>query len=256
MNKPNVAKIVRSVQTTLSKHSPEILTGIGIAGVGTTIVLAVKATPKALQLIEEEKQRTETEKLRPIDVVKVAWKPYIPAAITGVSSIACIIGATSVNASRNAALAAAYKLSETALVEYRDKVIETIGEKKEETIRDKVDKERLKNHPVEKSEIVYTGKGDTWFFDAASGRYFKSDRDKIQKAENELNKRMLQEVFGETSLNELYDELGLDPIDIGDDIGWNAENLIDLHFSAQILDDGCVCGVISHNKPPMYGFYR
>lgn len=256
MSKPNVARLIKSAQTTLSKHSPEILTGIGIAGMVTTVVLAVKATPKAIQLIEEGKREANVDKLTPIETVKVAWKPYIPAVITGVSSIACVIGATSVNASRNAALAAAYKLSETALVEYREKVIETIGEKKEETVRDKVDKERIKKHPVEKSEVVVTGKGKTLFFDASSGRYFESDRDKIQKVENEINKRMLQEVFGETSLNEFYDELGLDRIDIGDDIGWNAENTIDLRFSAQMLDDGRVCGVISHNTPPMYGFYR
>lgn len=256
MNKPDVARLIKSTKTTLSKHSPEILTGIGIAGMVTTVVLAVKATPKALQLIEDKKHYSEVESLRPIEVVKVAWKPYIPAVITGVSSIACVIGATSVNASRNAALAAAYKLSETALVEYRDKVIETIGEKKEETIRDKVDEERIKKNPIEKHEVIVTGRGKTLFFDAASGRYFESDRDKIQKAENELNKRMLQEIFGEVSLNEFYDELGLDSIDVGDDIGWNAENQIDIHFSAQMLDDGRVCGVISHNKPPIHGFYR
>lgn len=256
MNKPNVAKLFKSAQTTLSKHSPEILTGIGIAGMGMTVALAVKATPKALRLIEEEKQEAKVDKLTPIEVVKVAWKPYIPAVISGVSSIACMIGATSVNVSRNAALAAAYKLSETALVEYREKVIETIGEKKEQVVRDKVDEAHIKKHPIEKSEVVVTGKGKTLFLDASSGRYFESDRDKIQKAENELNKRMLQEMFGEVSLNEFYDELGLDRIDIGDDIGWNAENTIDLHFGAQMLEDGRVCGVISHNTPPMYGFYR
>lgn len=39
----------------MKKHSPEILTGIGIAGMITTTVMAVRATPKALILIEEKK---------------------------------------------------------------------------------------------------------------------------------------------------------------------------------------------------------
>ena len=56
MDKSTVARLIKSAQTTLSKHSPEILTGIGIAGMVTTVVLAVKATPKALQLIEEKKR--------------------------------------------------------------------------------------------------------------------------------------------------------------------------------------------------------
>lgn len=256
MNKPNVARLVKSAQTTLSKHSPEILTGIGIAGMVTTVILAVKATPKALRLIEAEKREAEVDKLTPIETVKVAWKPYIPAAVTCVSSIVCLIGATSVNSSRNAALAAAYKLSETALVEYREKVIETIGEKKERVVRDKVDEEQIKKHPINKSEVIITGGGKTLFLDSASGRTFESDMERIRRIENELNKRMLQEMFGEVSLNELYDEIGLPSIDIGDKIGWNAEHLIDIHFGAQMLDDGRVCAVMSHNVPPMYDFYR
>jgi hypothetical protein len=256
MNKLNVAKLVKNAQTTLSKHSPEILTGIGVTGVITTVVLSVKATPKALRLIEEEKQKKNTDELQVLDVIKVAWKPYIPAAITGVSSIACIIGATSVNASRNAALAAAYKLSETALVEYREKVIETIGEKKERVIRDKVDEEHIKKNPIVQNDVIITGGGKTLFLDSSSGRAFESDIEKIRRIENELNKRMLQEMFGEVSLNELYDEIGLPRIDIGDRIGWNAEHLIDLHFGAQMLEDGRVCAVLSHNTPPMYDFYK
>ena len=53
MNKSSIKNALKSIQTTVSKHSPEILTGIGIAGMITTTVLAVRATPKALVLIEE-----------------------------------------------------------------------------------------------------------------------------------------------------------------------------------------------------------
>lgn len=44
----------RNMRTAVKKHSPEILTGIGIAGMITTTVMAVRATPKALILIEEK----------------------------------------------------------------------------------------------------------------------------------------------------------------------------------------------------------
>ena len=160
MNKTKFSRLKSNIQTTMIRRSPEILTGIGIAGLVTTTIFAVKATPKALDLIakaEEEKQ----EELTKLEAVKVAWKPYIPAAISGATSIACLIGATSVNAKRNAALAAAYKLSETALVEYKDKVIETIGEKKEKTIREEISKDRLEKNPVTKSEIFINEKGKT-----------------------------------------------------------------------------------------------
>ena len=49
MPKQSLASIAKSVRTAMKKHSPEILTGIGIAGMITTTVMAVKATPKALK---------------------------------------------------------------------------------------------------------------------------------------------------------------------------------------------------------------
>ena len=70
MQKPNLTKICRSVKTATVKHSPEILTGVGIAGMVTTTVMAVRATPKAIQLLDEEKRRQHANKLEPMDVVK------------------------------------------------------------------------------------------------------------------------------------------------------------------------------------------
>lgn len=257
MNKPNVAKIFKDVQTVLSKHSPELLTGIGIAGMITTTVLAVRATPKALKLVEhkqEELYPDSTEKLTPVEVVKTTWKCYIPAAITGVTSVACLIGASSVNARRNAALATAYNLSTTALNEYKEKVIETVGEKKEQIIRDKVAEERLKNEPVNNSAIIVSGTGTTRCFDTITKRRFISDIEQLRRIENELNKRMIN---GEDyiSLNEFYYEVGMDGSSIGDDLGWNVcTGLIDLDFSAQLDTDGVPCVVIDYKVAPKRGY--
>lgn len=255
MAKLNFTKFVKNVQTEVLKHSPEILTGIGIAGMITTTVLAVKATPKALTLMEEKKWNLEVEKLTPIETVKTTWKCYIPAAITGIVSIGCLIGASSVNARRNAALATAYKLSETALNEYRDKVVETIGEKKEQTIREKVDKDRVEKNPVSKSEVIITEKGNTLCYDSISGRYFKSDIEKIKRAVNELNRRMTYDVY--VSLSEFYDELDLDHTLLSDDLGWSIDDgLIDVSFSSQIADDGTPCIVINYAVAPRYDYSK
>ena len=56
MPKHNLSSIAKSVRTAMKKHSPEILTGIGIAGMITTTVMAVRVTPKALVLIEAERK--------------------------------------------------------------------------------------------------------------------------------------------------------------------------------------------------------
>ena len=180
MNKPNVSKMINGARLFMTKHSPEILTGIGIAGMVTTTVLAVRATPKALALIEEAKKEHE-EKLTPAKTIKATWKCYIPAAVMGTASTLCLIGARTVSARRTAALAAAYQISETALSEYREKVVETIGEKKEQVVRDAIAKDHVEAKPVSKSEVIITEKGNTLCYDALSGRYFKSDIEQIKK---------------------------------------------------------------------------
>nr|DAI86304.1 MAG TPA: hypothetical protein [Caudoviricetes sp.] len=222
----------------------------------TTTVLAVKATPKAVILLNERKEELETEKLPVTDVIKTTWKCYIPAAITCGASIACLVGASSVNFKRNAALATAYKLSETAIAEYRDAVVETIGEKKERDIRDKVAEKRVKKNPVTKSDVIVTGNGTTLCFDSISGRYFQSSMQKIESAKNKINERMLCDNY--VSLNDLYDELGMECTKIGEDLGWNifGDGLLDISFSSQLTDDGTPCLVMDYSVEPRYNYYK
>lgn len=246
--------ILKDFKRFVSAKSPEILTGIGIAGMITTTVLAVRATPKAMSLIEEKKNEEWTDELSPLEIVKIAWKPYIPAIVTCATSVACIIGASSVNAKRNAALTAAYKLSETALTEYREKVVETIGEKKEQIVRDKVAEERVKKNPVSKNEVIVTGNGKTLCFDPLSSRYFMSSIEAIKRAENELNKKLIHDISGYTSLNDFYDEIGLNHTTVGNDLGWNTDQLIDIAFSSQLNDNGEPSVVLDFLSAPKYGY--
>lgn len=258
MNKPNLAKIAKSVRASLVEHSPEILTGIGIAGMLTTTILAVKATPRAIDLIRADSRYNhdgDPYAYTKTEAIKSCWKCYIPAAVTGVSSIACIISASSVNTRRNAALATAYTLSETALREYKDKVIETFGEKKEQVVRDAVAKERIEKNPVSKNQVFVTGKGKTRCYDWVSGRYFESDADRIKKAEIELNRQIINDMY--VSLNEFYDILGLDPIGIGDDLGWNVDcGNIEMYFSAQLDDEENPCLVLNYSVVPKYNYQK
>lgn len=130
MPKQSLASIAKSVRTAMKKHSPEILTGIGIAGMITTTVMAVKATPKALILLEEKKDELDTDRLEPKDIIKTAWPCYIPAAVVGSISVFCLIGASSTNLRRNAALATAYTLSESTLKEYQEKSLRQLVRKR------------------------------------------------------------------------------------------------------------------------------
>ena len=257
MKKSSVANLAKNIRATMVKHSPEILVGIGISGMVGATALAVRATPKAVDLLKQKahEENCEVEDFTAIEKVKTCWKCYIPAAATSIVSAACIIGANSVNARRNAALAAAYTLSDSALREYREKVVETIGDKKEQLIRDKVAEERVKKNPISNKEVILTKKGDTLCYDVLSGRYFNSDVETIKKAVNELNMTMMNEMY--VSLNEFYDDLGLDHTRLGDDLGWRMENgLIEVDFSAQVASDGRPCLVLDYNIAPIQDFWK
>lgn len=249
----NLNQIVKDVSKAMKRHSPEILTGIGVAGMIATTVMAVKATPKAVMLVNEREVELGVEKLPRKEVVRTTWKCYIPAAVTGVMSIGCIVGASSVNARRNAALMTAYTISETALKEYKDKVIETIGEKKEKEVRDAIAKDQIAKNPVSRNDVIVTQKGNSLCYDAFSGRYFYSDIEKIKRTENEFNRRLLQEDY--LSLNEFYYELGLQGTYIGDRLAWRADRgLVETNFSAQLAEDGTPVLVLEFITPPSYDY--
>lgn len=253
MSKLNLAKIASNLKFSLAKHSPEILTGIGIAGMVATTVLAVKATPKALEHIDAATYEKQ-EPLTPVETVKTCWKCYIPAAMTGAASIACLIGGSTVSSKRNAALAAACSLSDTALREYREKVVETVGEKKEQVVRDAVAKDRVeKKKPAQSENIIVTGDGETVCYDWYTSRTFKSNIDKLKNAVNELNSQMLDE--GHVNLNDFYYTLGLPSAGVGDTMGWsyNRDGLVKLSLSSQ-LDDGVPVMVIDFQTAPHYGY--
>ena len=256
MNKEGLKRTIKSAERVLTKYSPGILTGIGIAGMIGATFMAVKATPKALYLIETKKEESEVEELTTIETIKTCWACYIPAALTTVLSAVCLIGASTVSAKRNAALATAYSISEAALREYQEKVVEVIGEKKEKAVRDAVAKDQIERDPVTKSEVVIIdSNSNTLCYEPLSGRYFKSTIDKIKKAEIKLDRQMIQEMY--VSLNDFYWEIGLDGTDLGDKMGWNlSKGYMDLSFSSQLADDGTPCAVIVYGIPPVYDYQR
>lgn len=252
--------MIENVTHIIRKHAPEIFTGVGIAGMITTTIIAVRATPKALELIEDaeyeknEKASGESAGLTRIEIIKVSWKCYIPATIVGSVSVALLIGANSVHTHRSAALAAACALSDTRLKDYRHKVSEMFGDGKEKEIREEIAKDKLEKNPVSNQEVIVTKNGNTLCYDVMSGRYFKTDIDKLRKVENELNRQMRDEMY--ISLNEFYYEIGLERIKLGDDLGWNIDDgYIDLNFSSRLADDGTPCLVIDYLCAPRYGYH-
>ena len=249
--KQAIVDVLKGVPKILKKHSPELLTGIGIAGMVITTISAVRVTPKALQMIDE-KEIKDDKRLSKKEVFQTVWKCYIPSAITGVCSIACIISASSINIRRNTALAAAYAISMQDFMDYKKKALEVVGEKKEQTIRDEVAKERFHADHAETIPIIKTGKGEVPCYEYLTKRRFYSDMEALRKSENNLNKRLREEEY--ITLNEFFSEIGLDETDeaIGDRLGWDMDHgYLDMYFTSMLVE-GIPHLVLGHNNPPHY----
>lgn len=223
------------------ENKPEILIALGLSGLTFSAIWNVRATAKAVRLIDAKKAELGVEKLTPKETFKTVWKCYIPSAASFVIGIPCVIASNVVSDKRNAALAAAYTVSETALAEYKEKTREIAGEKKFEEIEKAI-----------KPSVIVTD-GDTIFLDSISGRYFKSTMNAVQKAANDLNAKAIAG-FGTVSLADWYRELNLDPTANSENVGWGvidgSEGMLDLMFSGTITSDDKAAIEISYRTPP------
>jgi len=237
----DISKIVETLKVEFDKHSPEILTGLGLTGLIGSVIFSVRATAKAVRAVDEKKKELKKEKLAVNEVLSTTWKFYIPTIISAVSGSICIVCATSTNTRRNAALAAAYSISETALNEYKEKTKELVGENKSEAIETSIQKDKIQNNPPRTSEVIITGKGETLFKETISGRYFKSDIEKVRRAENELNREMRNSM--EISVNDVFVILGLPMTgSVNDDIGWDIDHgYIEFKPVPIMTEDGQAC---------------
>lgn len=161
--------------TFLKRHSSTILTVMGAIGVGATAVIAVKDTPKALQILEEAKQE-KGEDLTVKEKIVTAGPVYIPAIAVGVSTIACIFGANTLNKRNQAALMSAYALLNQSYKDYKRKVGDIYGKDADKKIIEEVAKEELEPRDsiddTDDSNVVT-------IFDGTTMRSFESVLDRI-----------------------------------------------------------------------------
>lgn len=227
-----------------SEHRTSLMVGGGIAGMVIAGITAVRVTPKASMLLEERRcskhdaylENTEANPQLTIkDYIQVTWKYYLPPIALATVSAGAIIFAHKVDRKENAALAAAYAISESRLKEYSEKVLETVGEKKEKEVRNAIDKDRVNNNQPVDGEIISTGQGDTLCMDAWNGRYFYSDIEVLRRAAVDLSRAVLNDET--VTLNDFYDRIDLPQTKNGDFFAWeigNHHEMIELSFSSQL----------------------
>jgi hypothetical protein len=255
----NIGVIVRRAQKAAADKAPTILTALGVTGLVTTAVLTGKASFKAADVVAKQHHRlvdNEFEPLPPLEKFKIllpdVWKLYVPAIGTGAVTIACILCANHVSTRRTAALASAYSIAQEGFREYRAKVIDTIGDKKEQVVQNKIAEDRVTASPP--SKIYVLDEDENIFLDMYSGRYFKSTMTAVKKAENDTNYEILSNDYA--SLSDLWDRLGLPKTSESDDIGWNTDMKLDLIIGTAITpDEKKPCFTISFLLTPVRGFW-
>lgn len=259
----NVNHFLNKTKACLVKQSPTILAVIGSVGVVATAVTAVRATPKALALIEktrcekvdDENPIENTPILTPIEVVRTTWQCYIPSVLIGSATIACIFGSNVLNKRQQAALTSAYIFLEQSYKNYRNKAIEMLGTDTDKEIQKEIVKDKAKEEDVSapKSDDVLL------FYEEHYGKFFERTMLEVQDAEYQLNRKLAIE--GEASLNDFFEFLGLDACEIGDALGWSYEIICDFNhawidFEHQLVetDDGMECRIINMVDQPVRDF--
>lgn len=251
----NLGTYVKQLEKIVIDNSPTILTGIATTGVVTSAILAARGAFKAAEVLklDEDLHLLLDERHTLKEQFNLTWKCYIPAAGVLVFTVAAIIGANQIGHRRAAGLAAAYTVSERAFSEYREKVVEKMGEKKEKEARDEVVGDRMARNPLSDKTIV-VGDGEVMCYDAFTDRYFRSSVEHLRAAQNTIN-HMINTV-SYASLGDFYREVGIPATSGAEEVGWNSDRLMELQISTHMSPEGKPCVSTDFDVKPVRDYYR
>lgn len=255
MNKNILKKHCNDTINYIYNNSSTILSYLGGVGVITTAVMAAKATPKALYLLEvqeEYKEETYGESLTRFEKFITIIPAYLPTILMGSATMACILGADRISKEREAMLISAYSYLNVSYKEYKDKVKEIFGEDKEKEVRAAI----ARDHYIHSENID----DNITIYDEYGKRYFQTTMKKFKDAIYDINK--MYNFTGEMTLNNFYEFFDIDPIPGGDILGWSAMkdleccgiSWIDINLEPLEMSDNLECYVMNFNVEPSDDF--
>lgn len=198
----------------VKKNASTILRIGAVVGVGVSNILTARATMKVSDEIRGNEMTTKEK-------IKTAAPHYIPSLVAGGLTAACIIGSGKLSNKQIAAYAGALALSENIHKEYKQAVIDEVGEEKEKEITSKIDERKFKTI-MEKDVDFFETEGLIYFIDGLSEDGFYATREKVDKAIYKLNRKLSLGYV--VTLNSFRRDLGLDPIECGSVVGWSKLN--------------------------------
>ena len=263
--------MMKNASASASEHSPEIMTGLGIAiMIGSTvasIVATAKTMKKAADIksdklaeikaeadladldeedFEEAQARYDEVLNSPVPVKELAketWKYWVVPVAGEIIGTVFLIMSNRESAKRIASVTAALAYQITEANDYKEAAKEILGEKKEKEIEEKAEKTKVERAFKSKypRNVIDTGMGEDLFYDYYNDRFFLSSLNFIQKCINELNADHIEAVkrdpfdFNPMTLKEFYEAIrlgtGEDYKGFGDEFGWDNDGLIELDMS-------------------------
>lgn len=242
-------KVVSNIKRFWAKNSRTILTVAAAAGTVATVFFTARDSFRAKEVIDEKIEEGADNK----EIIKAVIPCYIATGISMSATIAAIISSHSVASEKISAYSGAYYMAADAAKTYRDKVKDFIGEEKAKEIdrsvaKDEVDRKNSKKSSDSDTEIIISD-GDVRCYDRLSGRYFSSSMNKLLAIQNEINFSIINESW--ESLNDYYDRIGLEPIGLGEELGWSDYGKIEMKFDSFIADDGVPTLAVEFDTMPM-----
>ena len=231
----------------IKKNAGTILSVMGSIGVVATAITAARAAPKAIKLLDDAREE-KGSKLSKMEIAQIGFKTYLPVGLVSAATTTCIMSANVLSRNKQANITSAYALLDQSYKDYRRKVIEMYGEETDHKIIEAIAVDRAKEVRISASYMCdnvdlsldgSSGKPVLWY-EEYSKRFFEATLEQILSAEYHLNRNYI--LRGCATINEMYDFFGLDPVEWGDDLGWEpmdeGEFWIEFnHFKAK-LDDG------------------
>lgn len=240
-------KIINKVKFNVVKHSPEILMGLGIAGVITSTVLACRSTLKVQEILDykeenmnnikevlsegrEDYTEEDARKDKTIIMTTTAirlMKLYVPSVIIGAGSIACLLESHNVMRNRNAGLAAALAATTESFKQYRERVTEKYGDEVDKEMRYGIKKEKKEKDGKKTKEEIVVGCDEKEL--SGYARYFNENNINwsddpqfnlmfLRQNQNWANDKLISQ--GYLYLNDVYEALGFPKSKAGQVVGW------------------------------------
>lgn len=243
----NMLKFFQTLNLAIDRHAPAILSVGAIGGFIAATVLAVRATPTAVDILDIQDDLGETPRERITNTIKLTFPLYAPSVAMTIMSASMVLGANHIFKNRYMSMSALYAVSQKSLENWQRRTLEVAGEKKYHEVVNRT------ATPDESPGAIIVSSGEgVLCYDVFSARYFKVDSvETIRRVINDTNANLFTELF--VSLNDFYFDVGLPPVGNGDDVGWAVERgLVDIKLHAVLTPENKPCVSITFTVEPKH----